>query len=130
MLDLYIGYDEHRLVPELCNLTTFQSPFGMLCLVTLPMGWMNSVLIFHDNVTFILQPEIPNTTVPYIDDVLICGPAERYILPDGTEECIPDNPASSTSFGSISKGLIASYSGPSTAAGHIAVPKQFYVWKK
>jgi hypothetical protein len=64
----------------------------MLCLVTLPMGWTNSVPIFHDDVTFILQPEIPNITVPYIDDVPIRGPADRYILPDGTEECIPDNP--------------------------------------
>jgi hypothetical protein len=92
MLDLYVGYNEHRLLPELCNLTTFQSPFSVLCLITLPMGWMNSVLIFHDDVTFILQPEIPNTTVPYIDDVPICSPIDRYILPDGTKECIPENP--------------------------------------
>jgi hypothetical protein len=38
-------------------------------LVTLPMGWTNSVPIFHDDVTYILQPEIPHTTIPYIDDV-------------------------------------------------------------
>jgi hypothetical protein len=93
MLDLFIGYDEHSLAPELHDLTMFQSPFGMLCLVTLPMGWTNSVPIFHDNITFILQPEIPNITVPYIDDVLIRGPADRYILPDGTKEHIPDNPS-------------------------------------
>jgi hypothetical protein len=93
MLDLYVGYDERGLAPESRDLTTFQSPFGVLRLVTLPMGWTNSVPIFHDDVTFILQPEIPNTTVPYIDDVPICGPAERYILPDGTEERIPDNPS-------------------------------------
>jgi hypothetical protein len=93
MLDLYIGYDKRRLAPESHDLTTFQSPFGALCLVTLPMGWTNSVPIFHDNITFILQPEIPNTTVPYIDNVPICSPAERYILPNGTEERIPDNPS-------------------------------------
>jgi hypothetical protein len=38
MLDLYVGYDEHGISPELCDLTTFQSPFGMLQLITLPMG--------------------------------------------------------------------------------------------
>jgi hypothetical protein len=92
MLDLFIGYDDCGLAPELRDLPTFQSPFGTLCLVTLPMGWTNSVPIFHDDVTFILQPEIPNITVPYIDDIPICGPADRYILPNGTEERIPDNP--------------------------------------
>jgi hypothetical protein len=92
MLDLYVGYDECGLAPDSCDLTTFQSPFGMLRLVTLPMGWTNSVPIFHDDVTCILQPEIPHVTVPYIDDIPICGPADRYILEDGTEEHIPDNP--------------------------------------
>jgi hypothetical protein len=93
MLDLFIGYDERGLAPESCDLTTFQSPFSALCLVTLPMGWTNSVPIFHDDITFILQPEIPNITVPYIDDVPIRGPADRYILPNGTEERILDNPS-------------------------------------
>jgi hypothetical protein len=92
MLDLYVGYNECGLTPELHDLTTFQLPFGTLHLVTLPMGWTNSVLIFHNDITFILQPEISNTTVPYIDNLLICSPTERYILPKGTKECIPDNP--------------------------------------
>ena len=71
MLDLYVGYDEHGLSKSSRDLITFQSPFGMLRLVTLPMGWTNSVPIFHDDVTCILQPKIPNTTIPYIDDVPI-----------------------------------------------------------
>ena len=71
MLDLYVSYDERGLAETSRDLTTFQSPFGTLRLVTLPMGWTNSVPIFHDDVTFILQPEIPDITVPYIDDVPI-----------------------------------------------------------
>ena len=51
----------------------FQTPFGALQLVTLPMGWINLVPIFHDNVTYILQLEIPDVTVLFIDDVLIKG---------------------------------------------------------
>jgi hypothetical protein len=39
MLDLFVGYDECGLALELRDLTTFQSPFGALHLVTLPMGW-------------------------------------------------------------------------------------------
>ncbi|KAH9973653.1 hypothetical protein BJV77DRAFT_957760, partial [Russula vinacea] len=66
------------------------------------MGWTNSVPIFHDDVTHILQPEIPDTTVPYIDDRISAhaaasaahhrGPETRYVLADGTEERIPANP--------------------------------------
>ena len=91
MLDLYVGYDERALTESSRDYTTFQSPFGALCLTTLPMGWTNSVPIFHDDVTFILQAETPHITIPYIDDVPVRGPAERYILPSGEPETIPEN---------------------------------------
>ena len=91
MLDLYIGYDERLIAESSRDLTTFQTPYGAMRLVTLPMGWTNSVPIFHDDVTYILQPEIPKHTVPYIDDVPVRGPASNYLLPDGTEETIPNS---------------------------------------
>ena len=69
ILDLYVGYDERALDEASRDYTTFQTPFGAMRLVTLPMGWTNSVPIFHNNVTYILQPEIPHTTIPYIDNV-------------------------------------------------------------
>src|SRR5271163_1533735 len=92
MLDLYVGYDERTLSESSRDLTTFQTPFGALRLVTLPMGWTNSVPIFHDDVTFILQPEIPEITIPFIDDVPIKGPASKYMNSDGMYEMIPENP--------------------------------------
>src|SRR5713226_2778204 len=55
------------------------------------MGWTNSVLIFYNDVTYILQPEIPHTTIPYIDDVPIHRPATRYVLEDSSFETHPDN---------------------------------------
>ncbi len=58
--DLYVGYDHRLISPSSRDLTTFQTPFGALRLVTLPMGWANSVPVFHDDVTYILQPEIPD----------------------------------------------------------------------
>ena len=91
MLDLYVGYDERLLAEESRDMTTFQTPFGALRLVTLPMGWTNSVPIFHDDVTEILKPEIPKYTVPYIDDVPIRGPAERYEQAPGVYETIKEN---------------------------------------
>ena len=91
LLDMYVGYDEREIAESSRDLTTFQTPFGAHRLVTLPMGWSNSVPIFHDDVTFILQAEIPHCVVPYIDDVPIKGPESDYRLPDGTFETIPEN---------------------------------------
>ncbi len=61
-------------------------------LVTLPMGWTNSVPIFHDDVNYILREEVPEFTMPYIDDVPVRGPVTRYQAEDGTYETLPDNP--------------------------------------
>ncbi|KDR64982.1 hypothetical protein GALMADRAFT_82442, partial [Galerina marginata CBS 339.88] len=91
MFDLYVGYDERILDEASRDLTTFQTPYGAMRLVTLPMGWTNSVPIFHDDVNFILQSEIPKYTMPYIDDVPVRGPATRYEKADGTCETIPEN---------------------------------------
>ena len=91
-MDLYVGYDERILDERSRDLTTFQTPFGAMRLVTLPMGWTNSVPIFHEDVTFILQPEIPHVTEPFVDDVPVKGPPTRYELPGGGYETIPENP--------------------------------------
>jgi len=83
ILDLYIEYDERVLVEWSRDLTTFQTPFEVLRLVTLPIGWTNSVLIFYNGVIYILRDEIPKYTLPYIDDVPIRGTKTRYELPGG-----------------------------------------------
>ncbi|CDO77998.1 hypothetical protein BN946_scf184723.g5 [Trametes cinnabarina] len=56
------------------------------------MGWSNSVPIFHDDVTYILRPEIPHITVPYIDDVPCKGPESDYHDEGGTYKTITANP--------------------------------------
>ena len=91
-LDLFVGYDEREIAESSRDLTTFQTPFGAHRLVTLPMGWTNSVPIFHEDVTYILQPEIPHLTLPYVDDVPVKGPKSEYKLADGSYETIPENP--------------------------------------
>lgn len=91
-LDMFVGYDNRDLAESSRDYTTFQTPFGALRLVKLPMGWTNSVPIFHDDVTYVLQDEIPHVTIPYIDDVPVRGPATRYELPGGDYERIPENP--------------------------------------
>ena len=92
ILDLYVAYDERVLAERSRDLTTFQTPFGALRLVTLPMGWTNSVPIFYNDVTYILRDEIPKYTLPYIDDVPIRCPKTRYELPGDRVETLDQNP--------------------------------------
>ena len=89
--DIFVGYDHRPLDARSRDLTTFQTPLGPHRLTALPMGWTNSVPIFHGDVSFILQDEI-DTAPPFIDDVPVLGPRTRYELPQGTYETLPSNP--------------------------------------
>ncbi|ESK81933.1 gag-pol polyprotein [Moniliophthora roreri MCA 2997] len=83
LLDIWVGYDERLIDEESRDLTTFQTLFGPHQLVKLPMGWTNLVPIFHNDVCCIFRDEIPEITMPYVDDVLARGPASQYKLEDG-----------------------------------------------
>ena len=111
MMDLFVGYDERALALSSRDFTTFQTPYGAHQLTTLPMGWPNSVPIFHDDVTHILQPEIPYVTQPYIDDVPVRGPASRYIQPDGNQKPFQRTQAFGGSSGNTSRTSIVLCSG-------------------
>ena len=92
MLDLLVGYDHRTIDISSRDLTSFQSPLGALRNTSLPMGATNSVAIFHGDVTFILEPEIPNVAKPFVDDIVVKGPTSRSETPDGGYETLPDNP--------------------------------------
>ena len=91
MLDLFVGYDHRTLDVASRDLTTIQSPIGAVRLTCLPQGWTNAIAIFHEDVRFILEAEIPDIAWPFMDDCSIKGPASRYETPDGGYETIPDN---------------------------------------
>ncbi|KNZ74850.1 hypothetical protein J132_05951 [Termitomyces sp. J132] len=55
------------------------------------MGWTNSVPIFHNDITFILQPEIPHNVLSFIDDVGAKGPKDWKIV-NGKTAKHPTNP--------------------------------------
>ena len=91
MLDLFVGYDHRTLDIASRDLTTIQSPIGAVRLTCLPQGWTNAGAIFHEDVTFILEAEIPNVAWPFMDDCSIKGPATRFETTDGSYETIPEN---------------------------------------
>ena len=91
LLDIFVGYDHCTLNIGSRNLTTVQSPIGAMRLTSLPQGWTNAVAIFHGNIVFILQPEIPNPVVPFIDDTSIKGLATCYEIEGGGYKTILAN---------------------------------------
>ena len=56
------------------------------------MGYTNSLQIMHGDITFILNEEIPDTALPYVDDVIVKGGFTWYELESGTFETLPENP--------------------------------------
>jgi hypothetical protein len=101
LLDLFIGYDHCALNVSLhdhCvlnisshDLTSFQMPLGTFHYTILPQGSTNAVAIFHDDVTFILEPEIPSVAKPFLNNTTIQGPASQYETPNRGYEMIPKN---------------------------------------
>ena len=69
MMDLFAGYDQCPLHPDSQDLTTFNSPLGPHCLTIIPMGYTNTVQIYQDDMSFILQDEIPCYSYPFINDL-------------------------------------------------------------
>jgi len=92
MFDLFVGFDQRELAQQSRDLTTFQTPLGTFRLTSIPMGYTNSMQIFHGDTTFLLQEEIPHVTVPFIDDIPIKGPSTRYETTDGGYETLVENP--------------------------------------
>lgn len=92
ILNLMVGYDHRTIHEDFRDLTTFQSPVGSLRLTKLLMGYTNAVQIFHGDVCWILQEEISDVTVPFIDDCPVKGPKSRYERPDGSYKTILGNP--------------------------------------
>ena len=91
VFDLFVGFDQCELAIQLRDLTTFQTPLGTFRLTSIPMGYTNSMQIFHGDTTFILQDKIPDVTIPFIDDIPIKGPPTRFELEDGTYETMSEN---------------------------------------
>jgi len=91
MLDLFVSYDHRTLAKSSCDLTSFQTPLGALRCTVLPQGATNAVAVFHGDVTFILEPEIPTVAKPFVDDMAIRGPVSQYKTSDDGYETIPEN---------------------------------------
>ena len=92
VLDMYWGFHARMLDVDSRDMTAFQTPLGVMQIVSLPMGYTNSPAEFQACMMFILQDEVPEKAGVFIDDIPIKGPATKYLGTDGKEECLPQNP--------------------------------------
>lgn len=74
------------------DMTSFQSPLGLLRITSLPMGFTNSPAEFQKCMVFILQDEIPKYANIFIDDLPIKGSSTDYPDADGKPEVLKENP--------------------------------------
>lgn len=92
VLDMYWGFHARMLHEDSRDMTAFQTPLGVLRIVSLPMGYTNSPAEFQACMMFILQDEVPEKAGVFIDDIPIKGPSTKYLGLDGQEERLPQNP--------------------------------------
>jgi len=72
LLDLFSGYDQCELDPSSRDMTTFQTPPGLLQMTALPQGYMNGVQVFDCVMTKILKDQIAaGIGKPFINDVAV-----------------------------------------------------------
>jgi len=69
IMDLFAGYDQCPLHVDSRDMTTFNSLLRPHRLTTLPMDHTNTVQIYQANMAFILQNEIPDHIMPFINDL-------------------------------------------------------------
>ncbi|MBW0532308.1 hypothetical protein O181_072023 [Austropuccinia psidii MF-1] len=72
------GYDERELDITTRTLTTFEKPLGRLQLTRLSEGAKNSVAVYQEQMTWILQDKIPEHFGIFIDAEGIKGPISAY----------------------------------------------------
>ena len=71
--DLYSGYDQFQLAMESRDITTMQTPLGLVQMCTLPQGGTNSVAHMVNAMNKVLRDCIPDVTMPFLDDIPIKG---------------------------------------------------------
>ena len=91
-LDQYSSFDLQLIDEASRDYTTFQTDYGTLRLVSLPMGYTNAVQIQHGNLCFLMKDEYPENASTFVDDINVLGPRSYYKDEKGVEEMFSDNP--------------------------------------
>ena len=78
VVDFYSGYSQISLDRGSRDMTAFITNAGLVRVTWLPTGWTNSVAVFMRIILKVLWELIPTYARPFVDDVALRGPKDRY----------------------------------------------------
>ena len=81
-LDCYSGYNQIRLNPDDHIKTSFITPYGAYCYVTMPFGLKNAGATYQRCMQKCLHKQIGRNVHAYVDDVVIKTKEKRTLLDD------------------------------------------------
>jgi hypothetical protein len=87
LFDLYRGYEQRWLSEKSRDMTSIRTPIGLLRCTKLPQGACNSPAEFQRTMAWVLQDEIPDVCIPFLDDAGVKGSASNYggeLMPGST----------------------------------------------
>jgi hypothetical protein len=70
-LDCYSGYHQISLKEEDQLATSFITPFGAYCYITMPFGLKNAGATYQRAIQNTLKPQLGRNVEAYVDDVVI-----------------------------------------------------------
>jgi len=81
-LDAYSGYHQIKLNPSDQMKTSFITPYGAYCYVTMPFGLKNAGATYQRCMQKCLQTQIGRNVHAYVDDVVVKTKERRTLLDD------------------------------------------------
>ena len=84
-LDAYSGYHQVSLAESDCIKTSFITPFGAYCYITMPFGLKNAGATYQRAMQRCLHDQLGRNVEAYVDDVVIKSRVREDLIPDLSE---------------------------------------------
>ena len=84
-LDAYLGYHQISLKESDCIYTSFTTPFGVYCYVSMPFGLKNAEATYQCCIQRCLHKQIGINAKAYVDDIVVTSRTRNDLLVDPQE---------------------------------------------
>jgi len=82
LLDAYSGYHQIKMKESVQLATSFITPFGMYCYVTMPFGLRNARATYQRCMLHVFGEHVGSTVEAYIDDIIIKSKMQGDLIQD------------------------------------------------
>ena len=86
-LDATSGYHQIKLSIEDQIKTTFITPFGAYCYITMPFGLKNGGATYQRTMQHCIRPQLGRNIHVYVDDLVVKSGKRQTLLEDLRETC-------------------------------------------